>query len=228
MPANIQDKILIEDPKTLEERRKVAREFAEQFKISLPILVDTLDDQAEKAFAAWPDRIYVLDAEGKIAYKGGPGPRGFNVAEAAAVLAKLLAEPAPPARAPELPPMIRERLTAMLERAGLAPPEREIVLEAVARKLAVYGPLMDARRALFQLGEEPEAIKKALDAYAAAGKQYAEAVQRTDRELAENLRLGEKPQLVARLAALGLIGVHPAPPFGGVGPGTGRPMPGNQ
>ena len=25
---------------------------------------------------AWPDRIYIVDAKGIIAYKGGPGPRG--------------------------------------------------------------------------------------------------------------------------------------------------------
>jgi hypothetical protein len=87
--ANVKEKILIPDSKTLEERAKVAREFAAQFKVSLPILVDTIDDQAEKAYAGWPDRIYVIDAEGRIAYKGGPGPRGFRVAEVPPVLDRL-------------------------------------------------------------------------------------------------------------------------------------------
>ena len=88
--ANIKDKILIPDPKTLEERQKVAREFAAQFKVSLPVCVDTLDDQVEKAYAGWPDRIYVIDANGKVAYKGGPGPGGFRVPEVPPVLEKLL------------------------------------------------------------------------------------------------------------------------------------------
>jgi hypothetical protein len=91
VPANVQEKILITDPKSLEERRKVAQDFASQFKVSLPILVDTLDDQVEKAYAAWPDRIYVIDAEGKIAYKAAIGPAGFKVAEVPPVLDKLLA-----------------------------------------------------------------------------------------------------------------------------------------
>src|SRR5688572_372478 len=76
VPANVRDNVLVADPKSLEERRKVAREFAAQFKLKLPILVDTLDDRLERAYAAWPDRVYVIDAAGRIAYKGGPGPRG--------------------------------------------------------------------------------------------------------------------------------------------------------
>lgn len=89
MPGN---KFRITDPRSLEERRKVAGAFAEQLKLTLPILVDTLDDQANKAYAGWPDRLYVLDAQGKIALKGEPGPRGFTpaVKEAPAVLERLL------------------------------------------------------------------------------------------------------------------------------------------
>lgn len=90
VPANQKDKILIKDPKTLEERQKVADDFAAQFKVTIPILVDSIDDTVEKAYAGWPDRIYVIDAKGKIAYKGGPGPGGFKVSEVPAVLDKLL------------------------------------------------------------------------------------------------------------------------------------------
>jgi hypothetical protein len=86
------NKFKITDPKTLEERQKVAREFAESLKLSLPVLVDTLDNQVEKAYAGWPDRLYVIDAAGKIAHKGAPGPGGFRpaVMAAPAVLDKLL------------------------------------------------------------------------------------------------------------------------------------------
>jgi hypothetical protein len=90
VPVNVRDKILIPDPKTLAERQKVAKDFAAQFKVSLPILVDSLDDQVEKAYAGWPDRFYVIDSEGRIAYKGGPGPGGFKVQDIPPVLDKLL------------------------------------------------------------------------------------------------------------------------------------------
>jgi hypothetical protein len=230
--ANVQDGILIEDPKSLEEREKVAREFAEQFRVSLPILVDTLDDQAEKAFAAWPDRIYVVDPEGKIAYKGGPGPRGFNVGEAAAALERVL-EGQPP-DAPEreplrgVPPMVRDRLLAMLERAGLEPAEREAALRAVGRKAEAYRAVMEARRALFTAGEAPEDVARVLEAYGAATQKYVEAAAKLDRELEQAIEERRRPAVIPRLVAIGVYGIHPAPPFGMAGPGGPGGRPGRQ
>jgi len=90
VPQNVKDGIVITDPKSVEERRQVAKDFTSQFKLTLPILIDAIDDAAEKAFAGWPDRIYVLDAQGKVAFKGQPGPRGFKVDEVAPELDKLL------------------------------------------------------------------------------------------------------------------------------------------
>ena len=90
MPQNRRDNILVEDPKSLAERRKVAREFAQQFKVTLPVLIDTMDDHMNKHYAAWPDRLYVIDGTGKLAYVGGPGPRGFRVADLPSVLDKLV------------------------------------------------------------------------------------------------------------------------------------------
>ena len=89
-PQNKKEGIIITDPTTMEERRKVAKEFAAQFKVSLPILVDGMDDAVGKAFAAWPDRIYVIGIDGKLAFKGDPGPRGFQVSDVPPVLKKLM------------------------------------------------------------------------------------------------------------------------------------------
>lgn len=82
----------VADPKTIDERRKVAREFAEDVELSIPILVDTIDDQVNRDYAGWPDRLYVIDAGGKVALKGKPGPGGFSpaVRAAPAVLDRLL------------------------------------------------------------------------------------------------------------------------------------------
>lgn len=82
----------ITDPKTLEERRKVAKEFAAQLKVSIPILVDTMDDKVEKIYAGWPDRLYIVDRRGAIVHKGGPGPGGFrpSVQVAPGILDKLI------------------------------------------------------------------------------------------------------------------------------------------
>ena len=90
VPQNLKDKIVVNDPKSDEEREKVAAEFAAQFKLKLPVLLDTIDDAMEKKYAGWPDRLYVIDKDGKIAYKGDPGPKGFRPEEIPGVLKKLL------------------------------------------------------------------------------------------------------------------------------------------
>jgi hypothetical protein len=46
--------------------------------IEFPALVDTMDNRSERAYTAWPDRIYVVDREGNIAYKSEAGPFGFK------------------------------------------------------------------------------------------------------------------------------------------------------
>jgi hypothetical protein len=68
----------------------VAREFAAQFKVSLPVFVAAMDDRVNRAYSAWPDRLYVIDGRGRIAYRGGPGPGGFRVGEVPPVLDRLL------------------------------------------------------------------------------------------------------------------------------------------
>jgi hypothetical protein len=89
VPQNQKDKILVKDPTTDAERAQVAEDFAKQFKLKLPILLDTIDDTMEKAYSSWPDRLYVIK-DGKIAYKGEPGPRGFKPQELPKVIDQLL------------------------------------------------------------------------------------------------------------------------------------------
>jgi Ca2+-binding EF-hand superfamily protein len=52
-----------------------------------------MDNAVEKAYAGWPDRIYIVGADGAIAYKGGPGPAGFRPHEAEEALRRLLGVP---------------------------------------------------------------------------------------------------------------------------------------
>jgi len=51
-----------------------------------------MDNAAAEVFAAWPERIYILN-KGKIHYKGGPGPYEFNPEEAKESLIQLLNTP---------------------------------------------------------------------------------------------------------------------------------------
>ena len=88
--ANERDGVLIASPKNDAERAAAATACAKNLKICIPILIDNLQDEVERVYAGWPDRLYVIDQSGKIAYKGAPGPAGFKPKEAESVLRRLL------------------------------------------------------------------------------------------------------------------------------------------
>jgi hypothetical protein len=82
---------IVEDPRTLQERSAVARVCVSRLELaSIPALVDDVDDKVNKAYAAWPDRLYLIGRDGRIAYKGGPGPMGFKPAELDAAIKREL------------------------------------------------------------------------------------------------------------------------------------------
>lgn len=90
MPQNDKEGIEVKDPKTEKEREDVASECMKDLKLTIPCLIDDLKNTAQRAYAGWPDRLYVIDKDGKVAFRGEPGPRGFKPAQAEAALKKLL------------------------------------------------------------------------------------------------------------------------------------------
>jgi len=224
------------DPKTLEERASVARDFATQFRVSVPILVDTIDDKVQKDYSAWPDRAYVIDAEGRIAFKGQPGPAGYHVLEVPPVLDRLLGvsfartfpqdeRSAKPNKfskpgGKDSPMPMKENLSTMLARLGLGEEEAAKVSEAVERKIDAFRGLMEARRALVESVLGKGDAHGALSAYHESYTAYEETAKKIDDELDAALELKKKPQVLAGLTALGVVGSFPAPPLVGVkGPG---------
>jgi hypothetical protein len=90
LQSNLDDDVLLTDHTTIEERFAAAREGVARLGLTMPVLVDAMDDGVSNAFAAWPERIYVVDASRRIAFAGGPGPFEFDPDAAAAVLDELL------------------------------------------------------------------------------------------------------------------------------------------
>jgi len=45
----------------------------------MPMLLDNMDDEVDRRYAALPERLYVLDKDGVIVYRGVMGSRGFDV-----------------------------------------------------------------------------------------------------------------------------------------------------
>jgi len=83
---------VVEDPVNLGERKSVAAICMAKLALSpMPALVDDLDDTANKAYFAWPDRLYLIGKDGRVAYHGGPGPFQFAPEELQSAIKKELA-----------------------------------------------------------------------------------------------------------------------------------------
>jgi type I thyroxine 5'-deiodinase len=89
--SNRQEGVVIRQHQTLDERRAAARRCARELGLTIPMSIDGMDDAVCRAFSAWPERIYIVDGDGRIAYQGGHGPYDFNPEEARAALDSLLA-----------------------------------------------------------------------------------------------------------------------------------------
>jgi hypothetical protein len=57
--------------------------------IKFPALIDGFENSTEKAYTGWPDRIYLIDGKGRVAYKSRPGPFGFKPQELRSALEHL-------------------------------------------------------------------------------------------------------------------------------------------
>jgi hypothetical protein len=90
MSSNIRDGVVFRDPRTEEERNERAESCVRKLGIRFPALVDGIDNTVERQYTGWPDRLYLIDANGRIAYKSAPGPFGFHPAELESALRGLL------------------------------------------------------------------------------------------------------------------------------------------
>jgi len=90
MPANQRDSVIFKQPKTLAERAAIAKECLKSLNLTMPCLLDNMENTTEKAYGAWPDRLCVVDIAGKVAYYCPPGPKGFNPKEAEVALEEVL------------------------------------------------------------------------------------------------------------------------------------------
>lgn len=94
-PENLNAKVLYARPKSLAERFRVGQTCVARLGIEFPAIVDTFDDAVERAYTGWPDRLYVIDRDGRVAFKSRPGPYGFHPKDVAETLQQLLPSASP-------------------------------------------------------------------------------------------------------------------------------------
>jgi hypothetical protein len=76
--------------RSLQERREVAGQCEVALRYGIPTLVDEMDDAVMTAYAAHPDRMYLVGVDGCVAYAGGRGPWGFRPAAVKRAIEELL------------------------------------------------------------------------------------------------------------------------------------------
>jgi hypothetical protein len=77
-PANHKAGILITKAKTYEEKEGYASSCVRSLGIKFTTVVDKMDAKVELSYMGWPDRLYLVGKDGRIAWKGAPGPAGFQ------------------------------------------------------------------------------------------------------------------------------------------------------
>ena len=78
MPSNIRDKVIFQTPHSFDERTEVATSCVVKLGIKIPAIVDDMNNSTERAYTGWPDRIYLIDQNGRVVLKTKPGPFGFK------------------------------------------------------------------------------------------------------------------------------------------------------
>jgi alkylhydroperoxidase family enzyme len=185
MGSNDDAGVAIAQPRDYAERAAAADRCSAQLKMSMPLLVDELDDRVGHAYSGMPARLYVIDRDGRVAYKSGRGPFGFKPDELEQALAMLLLDQQPAATkiTGRLPMLGNEEAWKRLPGA----PGQVQPLPAWARMLAGPLPLTTARMleldALHRTGDRLDPRLRGLVRWAAADANrcdYAKAIAAAD------------------------------------------------
>ena len=79
--SNVEEGVLFRQHQSYEERESVAQSCSIDLNIGLPIVIEEMDNAIDEAYGAAPERLYLVDVDGKVAYHGGAGPHFFDLDE---------------------------------------------------------------------------------------------------------------------------------------------------
>lgn len=77
MGSNDRVGIKVEQPKSFQQRVDAAAQCCGALHMTIPLVVDGIDNRVGEAYSGFPDRLYLIDRHGKVAFKSGRGPFGF-------------------------------------------------------------------------------------------------------------------------------------------------------
>ncbi len=70
--------ILFAQPTSFEQREVPAAACARHLNIEMPVVLDPMDNRIAQAYGALPNRLYLIAADGTIAFQGERGPQGYK------------------------------------------------------------------------------------------------------------------------------------------------------
>ena len=79
--SNVEEGVLFRQHQNYDERESVAQSCSIDLHIGLPIIIEEMDNVVDEAYGAAPERLYLVDVGGKVAYHGGAGPHFFDLDE---------------------------------------------------------------------------------------------------------------------------------------------------
>ena len=78
MPNNLIEDIIFPEPTTDAERTEAAASCQIALDIHMPMLVDSIDNSVDEQYVGLPMRLFLVDADGRIAFAGDKGPFGWD------------------------------------------------------------------------------------------------------------------------------------------------------
>ena len=79
--SNVQDEVYYRQHQSYDEREEVAQSCTIDLHISIPTVVEEMDNAIDEAYGAAPERLYLIGKDGRIVYYGGAGPHLFDLEE---------------------------------------------------------------------------------------------------------------------------------------------------
>ena len=77
--SNLDDGLEFLEPQSDDERAELAGVCMIDLGFEMPMLLDNMDNEVDAKYAALPERLYVLDKNGRVSFRGIMGSRGFDV-----------------------------------------------------------------------------------------------------------------------------------------------------
>jgi type I thyroxine 5'-deiodinase len=88
--SNVQEGVEFASPQSAAERADIAAACVLRLAVKIPSLLDGMGNDVERAYTAWPDRLYIVDTDRRIRFKSAPGPFGFSTTELEDALVRVL------------------------------------------------------------------------------------------------------------------------------------------